>query len=154
VRSFVIGMVHSTRRFRSNFIDRNKTIGGEVEIDAWLGFSFPGRKGKYSEMEWHWEHFTGTDWDEESKKKQIYRILGDNKYWASSVDKEKGNFDYLMYADIDHNHPEVRDAESVVNRRSKTTSRNGPYGSPTNFNSVVSASTPSSTFPKISSLIW
>jgi hypothetical protein len=101
-------------------------------------------------MEWHWEHFTGTDWDEESKKKQIYRILGDNKYWASSVDKEKGNFDYLMYADIDHNHPEVRDEENVANRRSKTTSRNGPYGSPTNFNSVVSASTPSSTFPKIS----
>ena len=43
-------------------IDRNKTIGDEIEIGAWLGFAFPGRQGKYSEMEWHWYHFTGTDW--------------------------------------------------------------------------------------------
>jgi alpha-amylase len=46
--------------------------------------------------------------DEATKKKAIYRIIGDGKYWASSVDKEKGNFDYLMFADIDHNHPEVK----------------------------------------------
>jgi alpha-amylase len=105
-------------------------------------------------MNWHWEHFTGTDWDEESKKKQIYRLLGENKYWASSVDKEKGNFDYLMFADIDHNHPEVAHAKDVADCRLKMTSRNGPCGSPTNFNSVGSVSTPSSTFPKISSSNW
>jgi len=43
-------------------IDRTKTVGDEVEISAWLGFTFPGRKDKYSNMKWHWEHFTGTDW--------------------------------------------------------------------------------------------
>lgn len=30
--------------------DRNKEIGEPYEIEAWLGFDFPGRKGKYSEM--------------------------------------------------------------------------------------------------------
>jgi alpha-amylase len=100
-------------------IDRTKNVGDVVEISAWLGFTFPGRKEKYSDMTWHWDHFTGTDWvahlvlgaltlqDEKTKKKAIFRILGDGKYWASSVDKEKGNYDYLMFADIDHAHPEV-----------------------------------------------
>jgi alpha-amylase len=100
-------------------LDRTKNVGDVVEISAWLGFTFPGRKEKYSDMKWHWDHFTGTDWvvhlvpgaltlqDEKTKKKAIFRILGDGKYWASSVDKEKGNYDYLMFADIDHAHPEV-----------------------------------------------
>jgi alpha-amylase len=93
-------------------------VGDEVEIAGWLGFTFPGRNDKYSDMKWHWHHFTGTDWvaqfpctltkqDESTKKKAIFRIIGDGKYWASGVDKEKGNFDYLMFADIDHAHPEV-----------------------------------------------
>jgi len=42
--------------------DRNKTEGEPVEIEGWLGFDFPGRNNKYSEMKWHWYHFTGTDW--------------------------------------------------------------------------------------------
>lgn len=28
--------------------------------------------------------------------------------WAENVDKEKGSFDFLMFADIDHSHPEAR----------------------------------------------
>lgn len=37
-------------------------------------------------------------------------ILGENKGWADNetVDSEKGNFDYLMYNDIDYSHPDVR----------------------------------------------
>lgn len=46
----------------SLMIDRTKTVGGEVEIAGWLGFTFPGRNNKYSDMKWHWYHFTGTDW--------------------------------------------------------------------------------------------
>ena len=41
--------------------DRNKTIGHIEEIRAWVGFTFPGRAGKYSKMRWHWYHFNGTD---------------------------------------------------------------------------------------------
>lgn len=43
-------------------IDRTKSVGGEVEIAGWLGFNFPGRNNKYSDMKWHWYHFTGVDW--------------------------------------------------------------------------------------------
>jgi alpha-amylase len=37
----------------------------------------------------------------------LFRIVGDNKYWAYRVDREFGNYDYLMFSDIDHNHPDV-----------------------------------------------
>lgn len=38
---------------------------------------------------------------------ELFRIVGDNKYWAYRVDRQFGNYDYLMFSDIDHNHPEV-----------------------------------------------
>ena len=33
---------------------------------------------------------------------------GENKNWSENVDDEFGNYDYLMFANIDYNHPEVR----------------------------------------------
>ncbi|KAM0789626.1 hypothetical protein ACM66B_000431 [Microbotryomycetes sp. NB124-2] len=89
--------------------DRNKEISEAYEIEGWTGFNFPGRKGKYSELEWHHYHFTGVDWDAKNEKKSIFKIQGDGKHWAEHVDGEKGSFDYLMFADIDHAHPDVRD---------------------------------------------
>ncbi|CAG8957222.1 hypothetical protein HYFRA_00009424 [Hymenoscyphus fraxineus] len=90
--------------------DRNKNISDPYEIDAWLGFDFPGRKGKYSKMRYHWHHFSGTDYNAANEKTAIYKILGDKtKGWADGddVDAEKGNYDYLMFADLDYDHPEV-----------------------------------------------
>ncbi|KAK4054314.1 hypothetical protein OIO90_003547 [Microbotryomycetes sp. JL221] len=89
--------------------DRNKEVSDMLEIEGWTGFNFPGRNKKYSEMEWHHYHFTGVDWDAKTETKAIYKIQGEGKQWADKVDKEKGSFDYLMFADIDHSHPEVRD---------------------------------------------
>ncbi|KAK9482937.1 glycoside hydrolase superfamily [Lipomyces starkeyi] len=100
-----------TERCRVAEVDpenRTRFISDEYEIDGWLGFTFSGRGDKYSSMKWHWEHFSGTDYNAENKTTAIYKILGDFKYWAQSVDNEKGNFDYLMFADIDHSHPEVK----------------------------------------------
>lgn len=39
----------------------------------------------------------------------IYKIIGDNdkKEWCQSVDTELGNYDYLMFANLDYSHPEV-----------------------------------------------
>lgn len=93
--------------------DRTKDVGEAREIEAWLGFNFPGRKEQYSKMKWHWEHFSGTDYDAGNDKTGIYRILGDNKYWSQSVGDESGNADFLMFADIDYSHPEV--IEDVIN---------------------------------------
>jgi alpha-amylase len=71
--------------------NRTEDVSEPFDIEGWLGFDFPGRGDKYSDMKWHWHHFTGTDWDQRAQKKAIYRILGDNKAWAASVDKEDGN---------------------------------------------------------------
>lgn len=62
-------------------------------------------------MKWHWYHFTATDYNEleDGGKTAIYRILGDNKGWSNSVDKEDGNADFLMCADIDYHHQEAVD---------------------------------------------
>lgn len=90
--------------------DRTKTTTDPYEIDAWLGFDFPGRGEKYSSQKYHWYHFSGTDYNADNKKTAIYKILGDQtKGWAKSgdVDSEKGNYDYLMFADLDYSHPEV-----------------------------------------------
>ncbi|KAF2011021.1 glycoside hydrolase family 13 protein [Aaosphaeria arxii CBS 175.79] len=88
--------------------DRTKEIGEPYEIEGWLGFDFPGRGEKYSNLKYHWEHFSGTDYNQENEKKAIYKILGDNKGWSNSVDGENGNADFLMFADIDYSHPEVQ----------------------------------------------
>ena len=41
--------------------DHNEQIGEKQEIVAWTHFTFPGRNKKYSELEWHWWHFSATD---------------------------------------------------------------------------------------------
>lgn len=87
--------------------DRTSDVGEEHEIEAWLGFDFPAREGKYSKQKYHWEHFSGCDYDAGSEKTGIFRIVGDNKYWSSSVGGESGNADFLMGADVDYSHPEV-----------------------------------------------
>jgi alpha-amylase len=88
--------------------DRRKDIGEAHEIEAWLGFDFSGRDGKYSKQKYGWEHFSGTDYDAGNDKTGIFRIVGDNKYWSQSVDDESGNADFLMFADVDFAHPEVQ----------------------------------------------
>ena len=89
--------------------DRNVEISEPFEIEAWMHFAFPGRNKTYNDFEWHWYHFTGTDYDAKNNRSGIFLIQGDNKGWADDelVDNENGNYDYLMYADIDFKHPEV-----------------------------------------------
>lgn len=76
--------------------DRTKAVTDPYMIDGWLGFDFPGRGEQYSAQKYHWYHFTGTDYNNANRRTAIYRILGDGKNWSNFVDKEKGNYDYLM----------------------------------------------------------
>ena len=86
--------------------NRCEQIGGEQTIRTWSRFTFPGRNGKYSDFVWDHSHFTGTDWNEDTKESgQIYRFCG--KQWAEETDPENGNFDYLMGMDVDMSNPEV-----------------------------------------------
>ncbi|MDD7543892.1 MAG: alpha-amylase [Peptoniphilaceae bacterium] len=104
------GGADATETFRAVMVDQNdrtKDVGEPQEIEGWTKFTFPGRGGEYSDFQWHYYHFTGIDFDQKTGTSAIYRILGENKYWSAGTDSEKGNFDYLMNADIDHAHPEV-----------------------------------------------
>ena len=86
--------------------NRNEQIDGEQRVKVWSKFNFDGRKGKYSDFKWNHTHFTGTDWDENTRTAdRIYRFTG--KRWAHSVDPEHGNFDYLMGMNVDMNNPVV-----------------------------------------------
>lgn len=88
--------------------DRDQQISGVCEIEAWTGFNFPGRKGKHSSFEWNHTHFNAVDYDQRANDFGIFKIMGENKDWSPGVSDEKGNYDYLMFADIDHQHPEVK----------------------------------------------
>ncbi|WP_412729419.1 alpha-amylase [Geobacillus stearothermophilus] len=87
--------------------DRNQEISGTYQIQAWTKFDFPGRGNTYSSFKWRWYHFDGVDWDESRKLSRIYKFRGIGKAWDWEVDTENGNYDYLMYADLDMDHPEV-----------------------------------------------
>jgi alpha-amylase len=86
--------------------DRNAPIGEYQTIKAWTHFTFPGREGKYSSMEWHWWHFDAIDYNAYNEgENAVYLLKG--KQFDHNVDLEKGNFDYLMGCDLDMSHPEV-----------------------------------------------
>ncbi len=89
--------------------NRQEAISEPFEIEGWTCFTFDGRQKAYNDFTWHWYHFTGTDYDAGRNRSGIYLIQGDNKGWADDtlVDDENGNYDYLMYDDIDFKHPEV-----------------------------------------------
>lgn len=91
--------------------NRNEALGETREIEAWTHFHFEGRKGQYSEFEWHWYHFSGVSEDVKTGEQGIFRIEGEGKSWASdeTVSDEFGNFDYLMFSDIDYKHPETKE---------------------------------------------
>ena len=85
--------------------DRNVSLSNAMPIKAWTKYTFPGRGDTYSDFKWNWTHFHGVDWDENTAKAAIYKFYG--KHWDENVDTEKGNFDYLMGADIDLNNFDV-----------------------------------------------
>ncbi|WP_245891199.1 alpha-amylase [Desmospora activa] len=88
--------------------NRNQEIGGDTTIEAWTRFDFPGRDNTYSDFKWRWYHFDGVDWDQSQERNAIYQFRGDGKGWDWEVDTENGNYDYLLGADVDMDHPEVR----------------------------------------------
>lgn len=87
--------------------DRNQPISDVFEIEGWTAFDFENRHNKYSDFKWSYHHFSGIDYDNLNNKSGVYKIIGENKGWGLAVSMEKGNFDYLMFADIDHAHPDV-----------------------------------------------
>lgn len=89
--------------------DRNKEISDVIEIESFTKFTFPERGDTYSNFKWDFTCFTGVDYAE-GMETGIYRIINDfGDGWDNIVDDEKGNYDYLMYNDIEHRNPFVRE---------------------------------------------
>ncbi|MCX2575392.1 alpha-amylase [Pedobacter sandarakinus] len=82
--------------------NRNEFTSDIFEIEAWTKFTFPNRAGKYSEFIWDHQCFSGVDWAEDRQETAIFSIqnaVGEGFEEVPSV--EHGNYDYLMYDDID-----------------------------------------------------
>lgn len=90
--------------------NRNEVVEAPQEIEAFTKFYYPGRNGKYSKFIWDHQCFSGVDYDHRTGKKAIYNLLqewGDD--WEEMVDDEKGNYDYLMFNDVEFRNPAVRE---------------------------------------------
>lgn len=82
--------------------NRTKVISAPFEIEAFTKFTFPGRAKKYSEFEWNYMCFSGVDYAYNLSENGIFRILnGYGDSWQEMISDEKGNYDFLMFNDID-----------------------------------------------------
>ena len=102
-----------TEKFMAVKVDENyrtNAVTEPIEIEGFTKFTFPGRKGKYSKFIWTHQCFTGVDYNNATGESAIYNILnewGDD--WEEMIDDEKGNYDYLMFNDVEFRNPSVRE---------------------------------------------
>lgn len=87
--------------------NRNNFVGPKRNIRAHTVFNFPGRGTKYSEYKWTAKDFDGVDFDDITKERGIFKFEG--KEWEKDVDSENGNYDFLMFADLDMDNHDVVD---------------------------------------------
>ncbi|RMZ77870.1 hypothetical protein DV738_g4198, partial [Chaetothyriales sp. CBS 135597] len=100
----------TTLAVKCNPKDRRKEISAADNIKSWTRFDFPGREEQYSDKKYTAHDFSGVDYDDSRKSKNIYKFVGPGKNgWAEDVDGELGNYDYLMFADVDYSQPSVRE---------------------------------------------
>ncbi len=93
--------------YKINPDNRNEVIGDLRHISAWTKYNFEGRHNKYSDFKLDWSHFTSIDYDDNAKETGIFRFYG--KHFSDEVDKELGNYDYLMGCDVDFNNLDTVD---------------------------------------------
>ncbi len=79
-------------------------VGEPFEGTYWTRFDYPGRGDQHSTFKWNFDHFVGVAQSEEGEV-----IRHASKAFATDVADQYENFDYLMGADVDFAHPEVRD---------------------------------------------
>lgn len=90
--------------------NRSEFTSEPFEIEANTKFVFPNRNKKYSAFEWDYNCFTGVDCAKGIEESCIYNIINDyGDDWEEVVGNEKGNYDYLMFSDIEFRNPAVRE---------------------------------------------
>ncbi len=94
---------------RVNPDNRKEAVSEPFEIEAYTKFTFPGRNKKYSEYLWDSKCFTGVDKAKGIDGNGIFRILNNNgDNWQDMIYDENGNYDFLMFNDIDFRNESVR----------------------------------------------
>jgi alpha-amylase len=88
--------------------DRLRPRGDVRDIRCYTHFRFPGRAGRYSPFEWHWNHFDAVDYDEQDPGASNTLYLFEGKQFDNQVALERGNYAYLMGCDLDFQSEEVR----------------------------------------------
>jgi alpha-amylase len=98
--------------------NRNTEYGGDTSLQVWTNFTFPGRLQAngtlmHNNFRWNWYHFDGVDYAQNLGADgcsgcRIYKFRGAGKGWDPQVSTEKGNYAYLMGADLDFQHPDVK----------------------------------------------
>jgi len=71
--------------------NRHEAIDEPRTVKVWTHFNFPGRQGQYSEMEWHWWHFTAIDYDDNNPDYEAVYLF-EGKQFDENVDLEKRRF--------------------------------------------------------------
>ncbi|QBA23745.1 alpha-amylase [Chryseobacterium indologenes] len=90
--------------------NRNERISENMEVSAYTKFTFPGRKGVYSDFIWDCHCFSGIDYviREGEEMKGVFKIHNEyGEEWTDAVSHQFGNYDYLMGADIEYRNPYV-----------------------------------------------
>ncbi len=72
-------------------------IGNDKTIGAYTGFTFPGRKKKYSDFTWNWKHFQGIDWNQDRVRTEL----------AGEEEKSGKVYDYILGGKINFDNREV-----------------------------------------------
>lgn len=65
--------------------NRYAIVGDCQPIKSWTHFTFPGRDGKYSTMQWHWWHFDATDYNAFQQDEHAVFLL-EGKHFDDDVD--------------------------------------------------------------------
>jgi alpha-amylase len=90
--------------------DRNKIVNEPFSMEAYTKFTFPGRGDKYSSFKWDHTCFKGVDYAVNLSRSGIFHINnGHEKMWEDMTTDEKGNYDYLMYCDLEFRNKLVRE---------------------------------------------
>ena len=86
--------------------DRTQALGKPFEIQGWTGYSFHGRKDKYSDFKWHWYHFQEPvlTMPKSGVASSRYRVKA--KRGAKGLTMKMATR-FLLCNDIDLDHPEV-----------------------------------------------
>ncbi len=87
--------------------DRNAPLGEPRTIKAWTHFFFPGRGERYSTLQWHWWHFNAVDTNAATGATDAVYLF-EGKQFHDAVDRDRGNFDYLMGCNLDIVNPDVQ----------------------------------------------